>query len=517
MAVDDAFGQFELLLQEYIDPAVHNLELDSPVDVMWDFLPTFRPISTAGRRTNQAGVSDANTAGYEAQWRIRLQRGGRVTGGSMSGNTITKMGPQSALVMGQAMDGTYLDPTKTPMRSWLDLKMNLKRLRGSLTINRTQIHNDILANGLESVAVDNTEDAVYKVRKMLSSLMWSPADGIMGRLWTGTPTSITEAAVSWHPVTEGTIFRFVVGDRYVFALSDSGATTPVIPGTSIWTPRASATPLHTPSVARCVGLDPDAMYVGFQMEPGEGTLTVAKGDYVLAEGMYDFVPGGTFTVGGSAPGVSPVVQSFAPNSVQNLLIASGTYPGTAYAVTTVRELKSFVTDNTSTPVLPTPELFAKQIDKMILAGIPAPPALIAEPGIWTLYSQLERRAGAMYTVPQGSQFTASGGVDAPIIAHGDMVFRRLSSSICPPNTVTGIDPSTFCKFMPVGGGTPTIRWAIQQGGVAGVSGIFRPVAVGAILTDLSVADFDLYFQLGQTNPRRCFRMLGVHNQTTAEA
>jgi hypothetical protein len=91
----------------------------------------------------------------------------------------------------------------------------------------------------------------------------------------------------------------------------------------------------------------------------------------------------------------------------------------------------------------------------------------------------------------------------------------MSSSLIAPNTMIGIDPSTFRRFMPLG--NKTIRWAMMGGGVAGISGIFRPVFSGSSLTDMSVADCDVYFQLGQINPRRCCRILGVHDQVTASA
>jgi len=154
----DTFTQFENLLLEQVDPSVHNLVLDEPVDPIWDLLGTFPAVERMGRPTYEVADSAAKTE-YEASWRVLVQRGGMFTGGTIAGGTVVNM-RGTDLAVGQDTGGTYLDPTTVPMRSYLKIRTYLKRLKGALTVNRQQVHNDILANGLESTAMDGVEEAV---------------------------------------------------------------------------------------------------------------------------------------------------------------------------------------------------------------------------------------------------------------------------------------------------------------------------------------------------------------------
>jgi len=487
---DDAFGQFENLLREQIDSNVHDLELQEPVDVMWDLLDTIPAAERVGRATDLAGSSNAGVGGYEASWRVRLQRGGLVSGGSIAGNSLQKAGAGNHNIMSQANDSNYLNPLNAPQRSWLPVKMLLKRLKGCLVFNRTQIHNDIMADSLAEVAADGIEDAVFQVRKLISMMTWSTGSGVVAQVDSDdVTTTITEADPVWIAVDAGRPFRFVTGGRYVFCQTNTAGV--------LTDPRAGA--VNNPGVVRCVGINPDNLKVGLQAEQGEGDLTMAADDYIAVEGMYNF---------GAA-------ANYAMSGVPQLLTNTGTYPGTGYARASYPQLCTFMDDNSSSYVQPTPELVAKLIDKMETAGYNAPSIVIAEQSIWTLYAQLERSTQAVYQVPQGDTFQASGQVVGPRIGHGNMSFTRLSSSLCPANEIFGIEPSTFRRFMPLGG--KTIRWAMESGGVAGVNGIFRPVTNGPVLTDLSVADFDVYAQMGQVDPRRCFRITGVHSQLSNDA
>lgn len=481
----DTFTQFENLLLEVVDPSVHNLVLEEPVDPIWDLLDTFPAVERMGRPTYEVADTSAKTD-YEASWRVLVQRGGMFSGGTIAGPTVVNA-RGTELAIGQNTGGTYLDPTKVPMRSYLKIRTYLKRLKGALTVNRQQIHNDIIANGLESTAMDGVEDAVYQLRKMVSTFCYSRY-GIVARVNQALGATVGETTSrAWVTVDGGTCHRFVVGQRYFFAADNT------LPSVTVRAGDGSG----TANTARCVAIDSDESKVLFESETDEGNISVSDNDYILQYGMHNQTD-----------------AHYAPNGIPSLLIASGTYPDTSYTVTTSTELKAFIDDNSSSFENPTPELIALMCDKMNEAGKPAPSVVIANPSVWTLYGQLERSTQAVYNVTQGAVFTASGQVAGPRVGHGNYAFNRLSSSLCDPNNIEGIEPSTFRRFMPMG---KSIRWAMQQGGVAGISGIFRPVFSSSQLTDMSVADCDVYLQLGQVDPRRCFRILGVHNQRTATA
>lgn len=479
----DTFTQFEALLLEQVDPSVHNLILEEPTDPMWDLLDTFPAVERMGRPTYEVDDSSAKTD-YEASWRVLIQRGGMFSGGTIAGPTVVNM-RGTDLAVGQDTGGTYLDPTKIPMRSYLKIRTYLKRLKGGLVVNRQQIHNDIIANGLESTAMDGVEDAVYQLRKLVSTACYSRY-GIVARVNQAAGATVGETSSrAWLVVDEGTCHRFVIGQRYFFAADNT------LPAVTVRAGGGSG----TANTARCVAIDSDESKVLMESDSGEGNISVSNNDYIIQYGMHN-----------------QTSTSYAPNGIPNLLIASGTYPDTSFTVTTATELKAFIDDNRSSgapTVNPTPELIALMADKMNEAGKQSPSVVIANPSLWTLYGQLERSANVQYNVPQGGAFTASGQVTGPRVGHGNFSFNRMSSSLCDPNSIEGIEPSTFRRFMPMG---KSIRWAMQQGGVAGVSGIFRPVFSSSQLTDMSVADCDVYLQLGQVDPRRCFRILGVFNQ-----
>jgi len=368
MSTGDSFTQFERLLLEAVDPSIHDLVLEEPVDPIWDLLDTFPAIEQGGKTTDRAGSSNKGDAGYEASWELMIQRGGRFSGGSMSGNTNTIGGYGNTLTLGTTTLATYLDPLKTPMRSNIEVKMALKRLRGSLVCNRTQIHNKIIGKGVGVVATDETEDAVYQLRKLISSCCYS-RKGRVAQFVEGDDVSETTV---WFSVKSGTIFRFVIGQRYVAAADDGDGT---------HTPRTGTVSTPLPGIFRCVGLDPDEDKVAFQAETGEGTISISADDWIFQEGMYDFTSGSEVDL--------------APNGIDSLLIKTGTYPGTGWNVAEQTVLKSFIDDNTSSYENPTPELLADMADKMERAGYPAPPVWIAPPTVWTYYAQLERETGAV--------------------------------------------------------------------------------------------------------------------------
>jgi hypothetical protein len=135
--------------------------------------------------------------------------------------------------------------------------------------------------------------------------------------------------------------------------------------------------------------------------------------------------------------------------------------------------------------------------------------LIAERSIWSLWRKLEKEAYGMVVFNQTYQ--AGGGSSGPLYTHGDKQFIPLTSSMCRAGWIYGLDPASFIKFFPT---DLTIRWAMSQGGMAGMGNIFRPITNGRCLTDLSAADFDMWWQFAQTRPNaNCIRK-GVYSRRT---
>lgn len=480
----DAYDQFEPLLRENISSSVIDLQLDDD-DVSWQVVDTFAPESIGGRD------ADGN-AGYEASWRIRLQRAGRVTGSAMTGNTLTQMGAGDLQFMGQTADTKYLDPAHTPDRSYQKIKMVLTRMKGQITNNRSQILAQLATEPIADVLTDGVVDAVFQVRALWTSLFWSQGNGIMATINGGT--TIIEANPKPVSVDAGTPFRFVEGQRVWTSGVTTGAPTTGVMGNG-------ASPTSPASIMRVVDINVRDRTVLLQSEAGEGTITLSDNGVLVVDGMYDL---------NSA-------KSYAFQGIESLLLDSGEYPGSGVTISenAHQKLRSFIDDNTSTPVDPTPEKIAEMIDMITDANKMPPGLLVAEESVWSRYSQLEREGHALYTVPQGAQFGASGGVTGPIISHGTWAGRLVSSNKIRESSIIGMAPETFKKFMPLG--NKALRWVTANGGVAGTGSIFRAVTSGRQLTEVNAADYDFFSQLGQTDPRRCFRMLGVNSQRSVNA
>jgi hypothetical protein len=490
----DAFTQFELLLREEINDAVHDLTLPNE-DVSWSLLNTFQPVDVAGRTTSRAGGTEG-AAGYEASWRVLIQRGGAIGGAVFSGNTFETAGPGSKLMMGQTLTAPYLNPAKTPSRSYLDIAMRLCRVVGQLVINRQQIFADLATKPLAQVAAESTEDAVHQVRSMFEALFWSQGYGVVATLDEAAGATILDSAVSYVHVADGTIHRFVIGQRY-FGV---GLTAGVPMGNAIR--QGAVNTANTPGYFRCVDIDVDDGTVGFEAEAAEDSIALTDGDGICMFNMTTFadeVNAGT---------------NLAMQSIETLLRGSGTYPGTNYDVATYRMLKSFVTGDETAPVEPEIERLIEIIDKMADAGLPVPPMVVAESSVWSRMALLEKQAYGTVTIPQGTAFNPAPGVAMPAISHNNYRFQPVVSSKCRPGAWHGFDPATFKRFMPLGN---TIRWLMNQGGVSNQSGIFRLITSSGVASELSAADFDFFVQLGQDNPRSAFRRIGLISQKTAIA
>ncbi len=484
----DSFDQMELLFRESIDGAVPHLELEDD-DVAWSLMDTWKPVDRAGSDSTAAAGSGA--AGWFADWNIRVQRGGLVTGGTFTGNTLEQMGADDNLYTGQAADALYPDPAKAPMRSWERIRMALKRIQGTYAINRQQILAQLATTPIEDVSGGAVEDVVSQVRALIVAYIYGAGNSTIAQVNNAANISVAEGSNTAVPVDAGTAFRFVVGQRYVFG-------TDADPRVVMTTGGGSA---PNPAVARCVDIDTDTREPYFEPEPGVGTITVTDNAHIMVAGTYDFTA------------ASVALGTRAAQGFESLLISTGNFPGAVKPdVTKHRHLKSYVTGSEDNKVAPTPEVVAELIDKITDAGKAPPSVLIAEQSLWTLYAQLERQAGATYPVPQGGAFNASGGVSGPRISHGEVTFTRLSSSRIRPGSILGMAPDTFRRFMPMG--DKTIKWALSGGGVAGAQSIFGPIRSGRQLSELSDAPFDVFVEIGCTDPRRNFRRIGLHSQRT---
>jgi hypothetical protein len=258
----DTFSQFEALLREQIEPRVHDLVLPTD-DAAWNLIGTFQPETLAGKDPD-------GYAGFFAEWRCRVQRGGLVSGGRISGNTMNMVGKDSHLPAGHATVNSFLDPLNTPHRGYINVKMALKRILGSLTINRTQILADLATNPIEEVAGDYVEDAVFQLRQMITNNFWGNGQGEVGKV-AAAPASneiVTTAGGVAITIKDGTPFRFVKGQRYSFGAA------PADPYSGTYTFRDGATSSAT-GVARCVDIDVENRTASFQAETASGKIELA--------------------------------------------------------------------------------------------------------------------------------------------------------------------------------------------------------------------------------------------------
>jgi hypothetical protein len=476
----DAFDQFQQLIREHLDPMVENLEVDADIEDA-DFLFRFL---MASRNVTKLGKTDDSTPGYQANWRVRLQRGGMVYGAEFGQTALEMMGPDNSLVMGVGANSLHGDPTKAPQRSYIPIKSRLRKMRGLYTLNSEQLESQLLSDPIEDVAAGVIDDIVTLVRSTASSLLWGAGNGVMGYADLATTTNITEAAVAWMSIKYSQVYRFVRGQRYVVATSTLSA------------PRGGTA--QAPAVVRCVGVDRQALKVGFQSEAGSGTIAVQAGDAFVYAGMYDFVN----------------ARSLACNGVESLLIKTGTFPDTPYNVANYPELQAFIDGDETAMEAPLPEKVDEILDLMTAADKGVMPTLAAENSLWTLWGHLERRTQSIVTVPQGQPFVAVNGARAPIVYNGTRPFVQFASPKCRPNTIFGLDASSFLRFMP---NDLNVRFRTQAGGAAGAPNIFRTVQVGTQLSDLLSAEFETWYQLAQTRPNRNIIRKGFHNRRTYNA
>lgn len=489
----DSFEQFEMLVREAVAPSVIDLVVTGG-DVIWSLLDTFHPRDTAGRDT--ANSLGSGAAGWFAEWRIRVQRGGTATGASF-GSSFDAMGADDNLMMGQAADNLYPDPVNAPVRSYLPIRMSLKRFNGVYPLNIDQIQADLATQPIESVASGVVEDVVLLVRNIVEGHIYSDGGAALARVDNSANITLTKDSNTKVPIKEGTYNRFAVGQRYVAGSHVTKANF----GGSTRTVRGGTAAL--PARFRVVDVDPDGRDLYCETEPGFSDIVLQDGDDLMLDGMFDFTQT-TVDAGSKA------IEGF-----ESLLINTGNFPGATYqgsalSVTNHRKLQAFIQGDESNPVNPTPAIIDELSDKMADAGKESVDVVIGEKSLWSLYAQIEREAFSAYPVSQGAAFVASGRVTGPQVGYGDKVFARLNSAKIRPGSILGLTPSVWMKFIPLG--DRTIKWLYSGGNQAGASSIFGNVSTGRQATNLAQAPFDFFFQIGCTDPQRNFRRIGINSQ-----
>jgi len=483
----DNFDQFELLLREFSPSGIRDLELKDD-DIAWRLIAMMEPFTVGGVRQV---VSGAYPSGYEARFRIKVQSGGRVTGANFGGNTQVMLGAGSHLASGQAADAVYPDPRLTPNRSYILIKMILKRFALSLTKNESQVRADLASDPVTTVAANEIEDIVTRLRSLITNNFYGDGTASMAQVNKAAGFTITETTQVEVDIDNGTWGRFMKGDILV-AGSDA----------DVRVQKAG----NIAGQMVVVDLDNDDRTIKLQCRPGEGDIVLADNDHLMLAGMFDFTQS------------SNANASLACEGTESLLLQTGVFPGSisptfssGLNVDNFSELKSFIKDTTGTPVDPTMDAVTELLDKILdLDEEDAPDAFIAERSIWTLYSQLERENHATVLVPQATTFQGSGGVSAPMLSHNDKRFSVFNSKRIRQNSILGLAPSTWKKFIPLG--DRTVRWKFGTGILSGFSSMFFPVTVGTQISELAQSVGDSFFQFGCFDPRKNFRRLGIRAQ-----
>lgn len=491
----NSWDQFELLIRDYMDSSVLDLELEDD-DPAWNLMGTFQPVAVGGRGQPLATGVDAYPAGYQANYLIKVQSGGRVAGGSFAGNNLVRMGADSHLNVGQSASAKYLDPQKTPLPSHIPITMALKRGLGSITLNHQQILAELATEPVDEVASDAVVDGTKRLRSYVTNAFYADQDtpAAIARINKSAGYSILEATPVEVAVDEGTFARFQMGDLII------AATPGADPAANPHVQKAGA----IDGYMRVVNVSPRDRTLYLQSEPGEGTITLVDNDILMYADTYDFTE--SYANDGS----------LMPTSFESLVRDSGVFPGsktTKYPsgldVANHAVLRGFVSDTLTSMKSPTMEELTELLDLMIDAQGP-PTALIAERSIWTLHAILEREAHAVVNVPMGATFQAAGGVAGPVLAHMEHRFQKFSSKRIAPNTIKGMTPGDWMRYIPMG--DRTINWVYANGPLAGAGSIFGPTYDGTQLTELADAPFNFFVEFGCRVPQRGLIRKGIKAQ-----
>lgn len=484
-----AFSQMDILLKEYSSPSIRNLQLPDD-DIAWQLMGNTEPVSMGGRVDYSAAASDF-PAGYMAKEKIKVQSGGRITGARFGGPTMQRMGADSHLMAGQGVDSLYLDPTTIPSASYIEVAMVLCKIIGGIVMNEEQINARLISEPLEDVVMDLIEDATRRFRKYVMNMFYGDGTGAIARV-NGT-VSILEASATAVVIDNGTYARFMKGD-ILQAGTDASP--------SVQVAGAISGRMYVTSV------DPDNRTISLQSMPGEGTISLTDNSRLYYDESYTF------------GGASDAVNKTAPEGLQSLLISSGIFPGTlnmtkypnGLDVANHEELKAFIQGTAGTvDTDPTMENMSVLLDKMMsTVREEMPSALIAEPGIWTAASILDKASYYQAAVPQGTLYSPTLGIGAPVLRHRQRTFARFDSDIVRENTIFGLNMNKWKRFIPLG--DRTIRFKYGTGVLSGFPSVFGPINVGTRLSESAQAPFYGAIQFTCAKPQSNLIRHGVKAQ-----
>lgn len=473
----NAFDQFETLIVENLGTSVLDMHMPEIDDPALNFMASAEPLGPGGRS------DDGNY--YEARRKLKLSRGGMITGGTFDGNTMTFGGANNDLPYGQTPTALAPDPAEVPTTQYITIKSRLKRIIGNITLNMSQLLNDILSMSLEEVAVGYMEDATFQVRKNMLSWFYSDGTGKIATVATTDDATPATGAIAALTFSDAPYNRFIKGQRYML-YSVFNRTTKTV--------RANLELL-------CVNIDDVNKSVDFENIDATGGGTVAAGDVVVLKGTQ------------GTTGALPAEVSAVPMGVEGLFNNTGEFFGFSDR-TQYGELISYIDGDENNKVAPEPDLIALQVNRIAKAGYAPPTVLVSESVLSAQYGFTEKAGYATYVVPN---FMASpnGGVGQPIFQHGTVVMPWLTSEYIRPGMLLGLAPDTLMKFQPTGG--DTIRWWNARGPGAGISGVFVPVTSSATnngrqQTELWQAPFETHCEFMTAVPKRSFRYVGLTTQ-----
>ncbi|MFM9966705.1 MAG: hypothetical protein ACKV2Q_36495 [Planctomycetaceae bacterium] len=497
-----SFSPWQHLLVEAVEKGLYDLTL--PEDEMaMQLIGTFPASPMMGKTTDRANSSDEGAVGFEASYSILHTRGARATGSLFGGTDITRLGAYTDVSIGQAASSLYLDPAHTPMRDSYQVKAKLKAFKGQVAYNEDQVRAKMIAEPVADIMAGLAEDPIYKWRMLISNCFWGDGNGALvqfaaaGTIPASTSTPAAAGAIAFSR-PGGPYSKIIKGERYIVVENRTSATK--------WTQVVGSGGSAATAYVRCVEVDVDNGTAWFQVEPGGVAIAITAptsptvGDFIVMEGMLtDNLTGATFAA-----------QTRCCEGVESLIRNTGNFPGTGWDVTARNELKGFIRGDEASLSNPTPETIAELVDVITNAKIRPPSTWVSRQDVRTYYGQLERAGAATYYVPQGAQFQPSGGVDAPRFGHFAYAPAWLESNQCRTNTLFGIEPSSFRKYIPMGEGR--VRWITPTGDSRDGGPVFSRRWSGRQATELLAADFEGYYQIGCTDPRRNFIYKGLRTQ-----
>lgn len=506
----DSVDRFSILVRESLPLGIINLVMQDD-DVSWQLAKIGRIVNSAGRDAYaEPGIGAGE---WFADWRIKVQEGGVMEAGRFGGNTMVTTGAYGELYVGQSISELYPDPGLAALDSWIKCRMQLRRYKGIIPLNKDDVIARTLTEPMDEVVLDAVGSATRLYRSHFSTYFWSDGTAMVARHdGEGSSATVTSAAITWIKVKDGTPFRFIKGQKYQAASHIAAASWFASPKVGIQ--GNGANPTSGASMMYCVGIDKRERKVGLMAaNAGEGTITLTDGCDLMLYGTYDFNAATIKSNTGAASG-SMVMEGW-----EGLTLDTGVFPGayhnaTSVTVDNVQELRAFIAGDEDNKESPTPEAIASLVDLMTDGGDLPPPALIAEQSLWSQYAFEERKAMGIQPISQGTPFEAAGGIRGPMLSHGAHTFSRYSSAKCREGAVHGLSPDSILKFVPAG--EHALKWAVSQGGMSGFPSIFIPTMVGRQLSELSQAPYDAYIQLGCQHPSRNFRRVGFYSLRSSQ-